>query len=279
MAKVNDDYPKKDISDAKLKELATQQYEENKVEAFDFPTEIVELPSKGKLYPKDSPLSEGKVEIKYMTAKEEDILTSQNLIKKGIVIEKLLNSLILTPNVTIDDMVLGDKNAIMVAARILAYGPEYKCQVTNPKTGEISEETFNLADCPFKKLPEDAKENKFEVTLPISKKKVVFKLLNGNEEEIIQKEINASKKIGSQVLPELTTRLRHTIVSVDGDESASVINDVAQNMLSRDSIHLRNEIKKVTPDIELSQEVEIGGESVKVDIPMTVGFFWPNAGK
>ena len=110
--------------------------------------------------------------------------------------------------------------------------------------------------------------NKLEVTLPISKKKVVFKLLNGNEEEIIQKEINASKKIGSQVLPELTTRLRHTIISVDGDESTSVINDVAQNMLSRDSIHLRKAIRDLTPDIELSQE------TLRPDFSINVLWYW-----
>ena len=241
-----------------------------------FPSEMIDLPSEGKLYPKEHPCSDGKIEIKYMTAKEEDILTSQNLIQKGVVIDRLLDSLILTEGVKCNDLLLGDKNAIMVAARILAYGPEYVCTIKNPQDNSDIEHTFNLADCPFKKLPEDAKENKFEVTLPISKKKVVFKLLNGNEEEIIQKEINASKKIGSQVLPELTTRLRHTIISVDGDESTSVINDVAQNMLSRDSIHLRKAIRDLTPDIELSQEIEIGGESVKVNVPMTVGFFWPD---
>ena len=101
-----------------------------------FPSEVIDLPSEGKLYPKGHPLKDGKIEIKYMTAKEEDILTSQNLIKKGVVIDRLLDSLILTNGVKTDDMVLGDKNAVMVAARILAYGPEYECQVTNPNTGE-----------------------------------------------------------------------------------------------------------------------------------------------
>ena len=136
-----------------------------------FPSEVIDLPSEGKLYPKEHPCSNGKIEIKYMTAKEEDILTSQNLIKKGVVVDRLLDSLILTEGVKIDDLLLGDKNAIMVAARILAYGPEYTCEVTNPKTGEKMTQTFNLADCPFKKLPSDVKENSFEVTLPISKKK------------------------------------------------------------------------------------------------------------
>ena len=242
-----------------------------------FPSEIIDLPSEGRLYPKEHPCSNGKIEIKYMTAKEEDILTSQNLISKGVVIDRLLDSLILTEGVKIDDLLLGDKNAIMVAARILAYGPEYTCEVTNPKNGQKSQETFNLAECPFKKLPKDIKENSFEVTLPISKKKIKFSLLSGKEEKLIEKDLNASKKVGIGVVPELTTRLRYLIKAVDDDNSQSVINETAQNMLARDSKFLREELTKVSPDIELSQEIEIGGESVKVNIPMTVGFFWPDA--
>jgi hypothetical protein len=242
-----------------------------------FPSEIIDLPSEGKLYPKEHPCSDGKIEIKYMTAKEEDILTSANLIKKGIVIDRLIDSLILTEGVKCDDLIIGDKNAVMVAARILAYGPEYPCEVTNPNTGETITHTFNLAECPFIKLPKGVSENKFETTLLISKKKITFKLLTGKDEVDINKDLKASKKVGVSVSPELTTRLRYLITSVDGDETSSVINDLAQNMLARDSMHLRNEIKKVTPDIELMQEVEIGGETVKVDIPMTVGFFWPDA--
>ena len=241
-----------------------------------FPSEVIDLPSEGKLYPKEHPCSDGKIEIKYMTAKEEDILTSQNLIKKGVVIDRLIDSLILTTGVKSDDLVLGDKNAVMVAARILAYGPEYSCEVSNPSTGEVSTQTFNLADCPFKKLPEGITENKFEVDLPIAKKKVTFKLLTGKEEVLINEELKASEKVNAEVKPELTTRLRHTITSVDGDDSGTTINGFVQNMLARDSMYLRNEIRKVTPDIELSQEIEIGGETVKVDIPMTVGFFWPS---
>ena len=115
-----------------------------------FPSEIIDLPSKGKVYPSDSPLKDGKLEIKYMTAREEDILTSQNLIKKGVVIDKLLDSLILTKGIKSDDLILGDKNAVMVAARILAYGPEYVCEIKDPNTGNDITQTFNLADCPFK---------------------------------------------------------------------------------------------------------------------------------
>ena len=242
-----------------------------------FPSEVIDLPSEGKLYPEGHPLKDGKIEIKYMTAKEEDILTSQNLIKKGVVIDRLLDSLILTNGVKQEDLILGDKNAIMVASRILAYGPEYLCEVTNPNTGELISHNFNLADCPFKKLPKDVSENKFSVKLPISKKEITFKLLTGKEEKIIEQELKSSKKIGSEVSPELTTRLRHTITSVDGDTSQTTINNFVQNLLARDSMHLRKHIREVTPDIELSQEIEIGGEPVKVDIPMTVGFFWPDS--
>ena len=134
-----------------------------------FPSEVIDLPSQGKLYPKNSPLSSGKIEIKYMTAKEEDILTSQNLIKKGLVIDKLLNSLILTEGVNSDDLIVGDKNAVMVAARILAYGKEYECEVINPETGEKQSHIFDLTECPFKKCPDNITKNEFEIKLSVSK--------------------------------------------------------------------------------------------------------------
>jgi len=174
-------------------------------------------------------------------------------------------------------LILGDKNAIMVAARVLAYGPEYQCDVTNPNTGNVFSHTFNLADCPFKTVEGKISGNRFDVTLPVSKRKVSFKLLTGKEERIIEEELKNLQKVGSQVTPELTTRLRHTIVSVDDDDTQPAITEFVQNMLSRDSLFLRGEISKVSPDIELQQEIEMGGDVVKVDIPMTTSFFWPNA--
>ena len=241
-----------------------------------FPSELIDLLSGGKLYPETSPLREGKIEIKYMTAREEDILTSQNLIKKGIVIDTLLDSLILTKDVKSDDLILGDKNAVMVAARVLAYGPEYECEVTHPTNGEKVTTVINLTDCPFKKLPDGITENKFEVTLPVSKKKITFKLLTGKDETSITRDLAAAKKTGLSISPELTTRLRHTITSVDGDDSVSTINNFVQNMLARDSMALRTELNRISPDILLTQDVEIEGESVSVAIPLTANFFWPN---
>jgi len=252
--------------------------EEQKQE-FKFPTETIDLPSGGKVYSKDSPLSSGKIELKYMTAKEEDILTSQNLIKKGIVVKKLLDSLIVGDNISSDDLILGDKNAIMVAARILAYGPEYRVEMANPNTGNLFEHTFDLTECEFKEIDVEISGNEFDIELPFSKTKITFKLLTGRDEQKIDEELSSYKKLGG-VAPELTTRLKHTIVSVNGDDSQQAINNFVDNaLLSRDSLFLRGEIMKVSPDINLDQEIEIEGESVTVTIPMTANFFWPNARK
>ena len=243
-----------------------------------FPTEVIDLPSLGKVYPKDSPLADGKIELKYMTTKEEDILMSENLIKKGVVVEKLLDSLIVTKNIKQNDLVLGDKNAVLVAARILAYGPEYQVEVTNPQNlDQKVKHTFDLSQCPFKKLPDevDYSGNSFEYTTPIGKNKIKFKLLTGVEEAIINKELKQTKKYGLD--SDVTTRLRHTITEVDGDNSKETILSFSQNMLARDSIALRKYMNDIAPDIELTQEIELGGDTVSVSIPLTVEFFWPQS--
>jgi hypothetical protein len=245
---------------------------------FKFPTEMIDLPSGGKLYPKDSSLSSGKVEIKYMTAKEEDILTSQNLIKKGVVVDRLLSSLLVDKQINVDDLLIGDKNAIMVACRILAYGPEYKTRVVHPETGEEFEYQFDLSECPFRELSGDYdySKNSIELTLPVSKINVSIRPITGHDEKIINKTIKSANKLGS-TSPEITTRLRQCIVSVNGEEKRSVVNSFVENCLSKDSLHIRNELKKITPDIELTQEIEWEGEVVDIDIPMTVDFLWPQS--
>ena len=245
---------------------------------FKFPTEVVDLPSEGKLYPKESPLSSGKIEIKYMTAKEEDILTSQNLIKKGVVIDKLLNSLIVSKGVTADDLFIGDKNAVMVASRILAYGGDYTVEVTNPNTGETQQQTFDLTSCQFKELPDDVdySKNEFKLELPVTKTNITFKLLTGNDEEKINNELKSLKKIGQQA--EVTTRLKHVITSVNGETDRSIVSNFVNTMLSKESLFLRDEVARINPDINLTQEVDIDGETTTLDIPMTVEFFWPKAG-
>ena len=243
-----------------------------------FPTEVIDLPSGGKVYGKESPLAEGKLEIKYMTTKEEDILMSENLIKKGVVIDKLLDSLIVTKGVKQEHLVLGDKNAVLVACRILAYGPEYTCEVTNPKNPDQQvEHTFDLSQCPFKTISEDIdySDNSFDFITPIGKTKIKFKLLTGVEEKQIEKDLEQTKKFGYNA--EISTRLRYTITEVDGDNKPETITAFSQNMLARDSVALRKYINDISPDIDLTSEIEIGGESVSVSIPLTVEFFWPKS--
>ena len=243
-----------------------------------FPTEVIDLPSGGKLYEKDSPLAEGKLELKYMTTREEDILMSENLITQGVVIDKLLDSLIVTQGVKQEQLVLGDKNAVLVAARILAYGPHYTCEVANPNNLEQKiEHTFDLTECPFKEAVDgvDYSNNSFDYETPVGKNKIKFKLLTGVEEKLIEKDLEQSKKVGYN--SEITTRLRYTITEVDGDNKPETISVFSQNMLARDSMALRNYIQEISPDIDLTSEIQIGGEAVSVSIPLTVEFFWPKS--
>ena len=245
---------------------------------YKFPTEVIDLPSEGKVYIKDSPLSSGKLELKYMTTREEDILMSENLIKKGVVIDKLLDSLIVTKGVKQDDLILGDKNAVLVASRILAYGPEYTAEVTNPNdVDEKVEHTFDLSKCPFKELSKevDYSDNSFDFTTPVGKNELKFKLLTGADEALIEKDIKQSSKFG--VSSDISTRLRYTVTEVDDDSKSATINEFTQNLLARDSVALRGYIRDIAPDIDLTSEVEIGGETVSVSIPLTVEFFWPQS--
>ena len=242
-----------------------------------FPTEVIDLPSLGKLYPKDSPLAKGKLELKYMTTREEDILMSENLIKKGVVIDKLLDSLIVTEGVKQADLILGDKNAVLVAARILAYGPEYTTEITNPNdVSQKVQHTFDLSQCPFKQISDDIKHdgNCFEFKTPIGKNNIKFKILTGADEEMMIKDLTQSKKYGYE--SSVSTRLRYSVIEVDGDNKKETINSFTQNMLARDSVSLRNYMSEISPDIDLTSEIEIGGETVSVSIPLTVEFFWPS---
>ena len=243
-----------------------------------FPSEVIDLPTGGKLYGKDSPLYDGKIEVKYMTAREEDILTSQNLIKQGIVIDKLIDSLILTKGISSDDLFLGDKNAVMIAARILAYGADYNVSVTDPGTGEPVEHTFDLSDLPYKNIDtlKKATSNAFKVKLPISKNVVTVKLLNGKDEKKINEELEALQKVGTS--REVTTRLKNVITAVDDKEDEGTVNAFVDNLLARDSLYLREELANLAPDIEMVQEVTFpSGERREVSIPVDITFFWPTA--
>ena len=244
---------------------------------YKFPTEVVELPSKGHFYFEGHPLSSGKVEVKYMTAKEEDILTSQNLIQQGTVVDKLLESLIVDKSIKIDDMLVGDKNAIMVSARILGYGKEYDFTYDGVEQS-VDLTKLDAIDLDFSKFTKG--QNEFSFELPNSKRTVTFKLLSGNDEKIISAEIEARKKINKDVSVELTTRLKQMILSVDGKTEKNYINNFVDNeFLSRDSYALREYLVDITPDVDMSVKITNSiGKEVEVAVPITVRFFWPSAG-
>lgn len=287
---VNDNYPKNtqnEISDEQLKAYALQNYKQAEARQSKFPTEIVSLPSEGKLYPENHPLRSGTIEMKYMTAREEDILTSQNLIRQGIVLDKLFQSMIVTP-INYDDLVVGDKNAIMIAARILGYGKDYTVEIECPSCTRTSEHTIDLTKLDPKSVTLDSDSimidpNQFELTLPRSKRKVVYELLTQGVDNKIEKYLQALKKTAKKdsVDTELTTRLKKLILSVDGVTDQEYIDNFVENeLLAIDSKFLREQIKQVAPDVNLKFNFECphcGHESETQDFEITTQFFWPGA--
>ena len=242
--------------------------EENKPS---FPTEVIELPSKGLLYPESNPLSSGKLEMKYMTAKEEDILSNQSYIQKGIVLDKLLESLVVTKEINVNDLVTGDKNALLIAARVLGYGKDYTF------TYDSNEHEVDLSTLENKIFDESLitkGTNEFTYTLPSTSTEITFKLLTGKDELNINKEIEGLKKIYKDSSPELSTRLKYMITSVAGDrETKTIRNFVDNHLLARDSRALREYIRKVQPDVDLNYTLDSGEE---VTIPINISFFWPD---
>lgn len=243
---------------------------------FSLPTEVVELPSKGLLYPEDSPLSKGTIEMKYMTAKEEDILTNQNFIRKGIVIDKLLRSLVVTEGFKYDDLLIGDKNAIMIAARILSYGSEYNFTYLGEKVS-VDLSTLENKNIDYSLL--ESGKNEFAFKLPHTDNTVTFKILTHKDERHIDKEIEGLKKVNKDNVAEVTTRLKHMITSVNGITELKDIREFVDNyLLAKDARALREYYNEVSPDIDMLVNIytEEGGQE-DVELPVTVNFFWPDA--
>ena len=248
---------------------------------YDFPTEVLDLPSKGLLYPKENPLSSGRIDIKYMTAKEEDILTSTNLLEKGLAIDKLLESIIANPKVKLDDILLGDKNAIMIGARVLGYGKDYEISLMDPDTSLEVKSVVDLTTIKNSVVDYsllEGGENKFSFTLPNSKRIIEFKLLTHKDEKVIEATEKALEKVspgGPQ--SKFTTRYKQQIISVDGDTSKTAINGfVDKEFLALDSREFRKHVKSITPNVDLTFEYKSQiGDPHTVNIPIGVTFFWP----
>ena len=240
---------------------------------FKFPTEVIDLPSKGILYPKDNPLSSGKIEMKYMTAREEDILTNQNYIKNGTVIDELLKALIVS-KINYNDLITGDKNAIMLAARVLGYGKDY----TFTYDGE--EHVVDLTSLDTSEFNTDGIEqgvNEFHFTLPNSKTPITYKLLTHGDDRRIESELKGLKRINKKASPELSTRLKHMITSVDGETDTKTIREFVDTyLLAMDSRALREHVRATQPDVDLTYEIEgPDGDVKEIDIPIGLNFFWP----
>jgi len=280
-------------SNQEMVEMAKQQYEQKKVSDYKFPTEIVELPSKGLIYPKENPLSSGKVEMKYMTAKEEDILTTQSYIRDGSVLDRLFQSLIISNGeglpIKYIDLVTGDKNAIMIAARILGYGKDYEVEIEDPtRPGTKQKDVIDLTQFENKDYDGSGQvelhKNEFEYILPRAGRKVTFQALSESKERKIKHQLEDSKKAARRMKDttdrQLTTRLKNTILSVDGETDQNVINNFVDNELfAVDSRSLRAHINSVLPDIDMTYEFisEETGERRDMQLPLDVGFFWPKS--
>jgi hypothetical protein len=248
-----------------------------------FPTERIELPSKGKLYPETSSLKKGYVDIKYLSAKEEDILTNRNYISQDIVIDKLFEAMIATPNVKLSELLPGDDDAIFYACRVLAYGTEYQYRTFHPQTGKDDIGTIDLNEInnkPLDPVIENAQYNEFEFILPQAKIPVTFKLLTRGDRE----QIKAEEKNWLKLFPEKTYNralfLIHSLTSVDGNKTPSSIREFVDKgiMTALDASKLRQYIQKIAPGLDTKVKVTYSdGFSQEAEVPITSTFLWPDS--
>jgi|TARA_R110002073_G_scaffold284862_2_gene449176 hypothetical protein len=274
---------KKPLSDADIKAKLIAKAAANQPKDSLFPTEIVPLPSRGLVYPTDHPLSSGQVEVKYMTAKEEDILTNTNLLKTGRALDALYASLIVGNGegemVSLEDMIVGDKSALMLATRILGYGAEYPITVLDDAANEF-EHTVDLNTLKIKKVDYSVYKNTRELdyTLPVAKSVVTFKLKNSKEENALTKVIAQMAKAGKHA--GITTGLKHSIVAIDGDRDAKAISDfIDTKLIARDSLQLRLYMAQITPDYDLTISIDRPDKGVvkELQLPIDTDFFWPRS--
>jgi hypothetical protein len=240
------------------------------------PTETVSLPSKGLLYPETSPLAKGEIEMKYMTAKEEDILTNANYLRNGTVIDKLLQALIITP-IDYNELLIGDKNAILIAARVLGYGKDYKF-TSRGREYTVDLSTLNDKEVDFSLFKRGV--NEFSFTLPHSDNNITFKLLTHGDEQKIEAEIKGMQKINPNVTADVTTRLKYMITSVEGKRDQKEIRDFIDNyLIAKDARAFREYYSKIQPDINLIYKPEDEDYTEEgIAIPVSLNFFWPDAG-
>ena len=246
--------------------------------SFVVPTEFVDLPSQGRFYAQGHPLhGQDSIEIKQMTAKEEDILTSRTLLKKGVALDKLIESLIINKTIDPSTLLIGDRNAIIIAARVSGYGNDYRTSVQCPACEEKQNYGFDLnsASIVYGETREDLAvtdngDGTITCVLPKTQITVVARLLTGREEKAL---LNLGNNKGL-----ISGQLQSIVVSANGDSSAQAIDYVANNLPSFDSRHLRMVIKMATPNVDLTQQFSCDacGHTQEMEVPLTADFFWPD---
>jgi hypothetical protein len=248
---------------------------------FVVPTEFIDLPSQGRFYPEGHPLhNQDTIELKHMTAKEEDMLTSKTLLKKGVALERVIDSLIIDRRIKAKSLLVGDRNAVIIGMRLHAYGPEYKTTVTCPACRTKGEYAFDISQGNVyhgeeQEGVESNGDGTFTTTLPVFKLSVVFRMLNGYDEDVMS---NRRKSGSESYETNVSSILRKMIVSVEGHTDPRAINKLVDNITSKDSRHLRNTYKKVAPNMDLTQYFECGncGHSGDLEVPLNPEFFWPD---
>jgi len=249
------------------------------------PTEFVELPSEGLFYPPGHPLHQQKtIEIRFMTAKEEDIITSRSLLKAGVALDRMLQNILIDKTIDVGTMLVGDKNALLVAARRTGYGPEYETSVTCPSCMSQTDFTFDISQPPSNNYLENAKEmgisfgndGTVSITLPMSRVALGCRLLTGADEARLSKEADrkAKRKMDSTTT---TDAFRAFIVSVNGDDNPFAVESFIQSMPARDARHLRTIYNSIVPNIDLTQDFHWSqcGHEAEMEVPLGVDFFWP----
>ena len=249
------------------------------------PTDFVELPSKGVGYPDGHPLKGKEVlEIKYMTAKEEDILTSQALLKKNLALERFLESVILDKSVNPKDMLVGDRNAVLVSARASGYGESYDTNVACPSCGAKSDESFDLANphihnggCEGLEGVSATENGTFIMTAPLTKFKVELKLMTGVDENYISHMMTSNKR---HKMPESNMSIQYgrMIKSVQGHTDKKIIDHFLKEAPARDMRAIRKVYQKISPDVKVSKEFECQscGHFQELEVPFGADFFWPD---
>ena len=259
-------------------------------EGFSFvvPTEFVELPSGGIFYPEEHPLhGKDTIEIRHMTAKEEDILTSRTLLQKGIALDRLINNIVVDKRIVSDNLLVGDRNAIVLAARISGYGPEYMTKVTCPMCATEQRFSFDVSEPHLhyggefedEKLKAISKgDGFFEVQLPVTKFSVEFKLLTGAEEKEYLSGLETNRKNRKEE-KSVTSQLMAMLHKVNGTELMEHKKYVVDNLPSRDSKYLRDAYRRVSPSVELLRDFECEkcGHESRMEVPLSADFFWPQS--